>query len=131
MTKNKEQEICNLVMDIDNTITEKKGNKEYIDLLPKKGVIEKMREYKNKGYHITLQTARQMRTYEGQTGKIMKNTVPVLFKWLEKWDVPYDELIIGKPWNGHKGFYVDDNAIRPSEFLSLSEDEIHDLLNKE
>ena len=36
---------------------------------------------------------------------------------------------MGKPWCGHEGFYVDDKAIRPSEFLALSRAEITELLN--
>nr|MCR5025180.1 capsular biosynthesis protein [Lachnospiraceae bacterium] len=43
---------------------------------------------------------------------------PVLEAWLKKWDIPYDEIIYGKPWPGKKGFYVDDRTIRPEEFIS-------------
>ncbi|HFM3195463.1 TPA: capsular biosynthesis protein, partial [Escherichia coli] len=46
-------------------------------------------------------------------------------------NIPYDEIIVGKPWCGTNGFYVDDKAIRPSEFISLSETEIAELLDKE
>ena len=38
---------------------------------------------------------------------------------------------MGKPWPGYGGFYVDDKAIRPSEFVNKTEEEIIDLLNKE
>ena len=38
---------------------------------------------------------------------------------------------MGKPWGGYGGFYVDDKAIRPSEFVKLTETEIKDLLDKE
>lgn len=45
--------------------------------------------------------------------------------------MPYDEIIIGKPWCGYDGFYVDDKAIRPSEFISLNYEQIKELLKKE
>jgi capsule biosynthesis phosphatase len=48
-----------------------------------------------------------------------------LLEWLAKWNVPYDEILFGKPWPGRKGFYIDDRTVRPDEFLSLTETEIH------
>jgi capsule biosynthesis phosphatase len=44
--------------------------------------------------------------------------------WLDRHQVPYDELHVGKPWGGKGGFYVDDKAIRPDEFTRLSYEEI-------
>ena len=38
--------------------------------------------------------------------------------------MPYDEIIYGKPWPGKRGFYVDDRAVRPDEFLKYSEEEL-------
>ena len=72
-----------------------------------------------------------MRTHENNIGKINKNTTPLIIDWLNKNQVPFDELHIGKPWCGTEGFYIDDKAIRPSEFCSLSKDEIKDILNAE
>ncbi|MGL9746930.1 LNS2 domain-containing protein [Enterococcus sp. DIV0170] len=113
-----------IVMDIDNTFCEKRGSKEYKDLEPYPEVVEQMRSYHEKGYKIVLQTARQMNTHQGNLGLINKITVPILIEWLEKWEIPYDELHVGKPWCGHGGFYVDDRAIRPKEFVTLTEEEI-------
>jgi len=76
-------------------------------------------------------TSRNMRTYEGNIGKINKHTLPTILEWLEKYNVPFDEVVVGKPWCGHEGFYVDDKSIRPSEFNALSYEEIQDLLEKE
>ena len=44
--------------------------------------------------------------------------------WLDKWDIPYDEILFGKPWPGKKGFYVDDRTIRPNEFLEYDVEEL-------
>ncbi|GGI75326.1 hypothetical protein GCM10007973_10210 [Polymorphobacter multimanifer] len=69
-----------------------------------------------------------MRTFAGSVGKINVHTVPVIVSWLDRHDVPCDELIVGKPWCGEDGFYVDDKAIRPAEFVALSLAEIHALV---
>lgn len=120
-----------IVMDIDGTLCElKKEGQEYIDLKPIPAVLDKLREYKAKGFHIILHSARQMRTYKGNTGKINANTGKVLFEWLEKHDIPYDEIHLGKPWCGRKGFYVDDSTVRPDEFAHLSHEEILKLIGK-
>jgi capsule biosynthesis phosphatase len=69
-----------------------------------------------------------MRTYEGNVGKINIHTLPVITKWLTEHDVPFDEILVGKPWCGNEGFYVDDKALRPDEFTRLSFEEISELL---
>ena len=120
-----------IVFDIDGTLCEfKSKNQEYIDLQPKQDVLQKMLAYKSEGYYIILYTARQMRTHEGNVGRINANTGKVLFEWLDKFEIPYDEIHFGKPWCGHKGFYVDDKAIRPDEFVNMSIEEIEALTNK-
>ena len=72
-----------------------------------------------------------MRTYKGNVGEINIHTLPTIIDWLNKHEVPYDEVIVGKPWCGFDGFYIDDKSIRPSEFTSLSYGEIMQLLAKE
>ncbi len=72
-----------------------------------------------------------MRTYEGNIGKINIHTLPGILEWLDKHEVPYDEVVVGKPWCGFDGFYVDDKSIRPSEFATMSYEEIKLLLAKE
>lgn len=119
-----------LIMDLDNTITLTK-NGDYVNSKPIAGVIEKIREYKALGFEIVISSSRNMRTYEGNIGKINVNTLPTIIKWLDIHDVPYDEIYIGKPWCGYDGFYVDDRAIRPDEFLALSYEEIRILTKME
>ncbi|MBL1422423.1 MAG: HAD-IIIC family phosphatase [Alphaproteobacteria bacterium] len=116
-----------LVIDLDNTIAGEKTNS-YADCAVRTEVVEKLREYKERGFEIVIFTARNMRTYENNLGKIAANTSPVIIEWLEKNNVPFDELWIGKPWCGTDGFYVDDKAIRPDEFVKLSLQEIHNLI---
>lgn len=119
-----------LVIDLDDTICRTKdGN--YADSQPIPEVIERLREYREAGFEIIIHTSRNVRTYEGNIGKITAHTLPIIIEWLRKHDVPYDEIYVGKPWCGHEGFYVDDRAIRPSEFLAHSHEEITTLLRRE
>lgn len=117
-----------IVIDLDNTISSKIDGQGYESALPRNDVIAKMRQYGEMGFEICIFTARNMRTFEGNIGKINAHTLPTILEWLGKHNVPYDEIIVGKPWCGHDGFYVDDRAIRPCEFLKLSQQEIAMLL---
>lgn len=119
-----------LVIDLDGTLTQA-NTSDYRNVLPQTDVIDQVRKYKAQGFEIVISTARNMRTYDGNIGKINIHTLPIITEWLDKHNVPYDEILVGKPWCGHEGFYVDDRAIRPSEFASLNIDEINQLLEKE
>lgn len=113
------------IFDIDGTLCPiKQSGEKYEDLIPYADMVEKLRDYKREGAKIILFTARNMNTYHGNLGLINKETAKVLSVWLEKWEIPYDEIIYGKPWPGHKGFYVDDRTIRPDEFLNHSVEEL-------
>lgn len=118
-----------IIIDLDNTICNSKNG--YKNAIPNLDVIRKIYEYKNKGYDIVIHSSRNMRTYENNIGKINANTLPDMIEWLNKNNVPYDEIIVGKPWCGKNGFYVDDRAIRPDEFVNLNENEIIKLLKGE
>jgi len=116
-----------IIMDLDDTICQTE-NGDYINSKPVTEVIEKMHEYKRLGFEIAINTSRNMRTYQGNTGKITANTLPIILKWLAQYNVPYDEIYVGKPWCGMEGFYVDDRSIRPDEFVNLSFEEIKNLM---
>lgn len=119
------------MFDIDGTLCPIKSKEErYEDLVPYSSVVEKLRYYKENGAQIILLTSRNMNTYGGNIGLINKNTAKILLEWLDKWEIPYDEIIYGKPWPGHKGFYVDDRTVRPDEFLKYSPDELDEICRK-
>lgn len=117
-----------LIFDIDNTICTTE-NGDYANSVPNPSIVELIRLRKDEGFYIVLFTSRNMRSYDGSIGKINKFTVPVLVDWLSKHEIPYDELIVGKPWPGPDGYYIDDRSIRPSEFLTLSHEQILSLLD--
>jgi capsule biosynthesis phosphatase len=120
-----------LVFDLDGTLTHDDASVGYAERRPNAAVVEKLHAYRAQGFEIVICSARNMRTYEGQIGKINANTLPVILEWLARHEIPYDEIHVGKPWCGTEGFYVDDKAIRPSEFVALSRDEIQALLARE
>ncbi|MBN2715397.1 MAG: capsular biosynthesis protein [Deltaproteobacteria bacterium] len=112
-------------MDLDGTICPiKEPHQRYENLEPYADVVDKMREYKAMGFRIVISSARNMRTYSGDIGKINVHTLPVIIEWLRRHCIPFDEIIVGKPWCGTGGFYVDDKAIRPDEFVDWSYAEI-------
>jgi capsule biosynthesis phosphatase len=119
-----------LIVDIDNTLSIT-INSDYENSKPIISVISKLREYQKLGFTIVLFSSRNMRTFESNVGKINIHTLPKLISWLNNHEVPFDELLVGKPWCGHDGFYIDDRAVRPSEFVNQSYEEIRELLSKE
>lgn len=119
------------VFDIDGTLCPiKKKDEKYEDLVPYGNVVQKLKYYKSKGAKIILFTSRNMNSFQGNIGMINKHTARILLEWLERWDIPFDEIIYGKPWPGHKGFYVDDRTVRPDEFLNCTVDELEEICKK-
>jgi capsule biosynthesis phosphatase len=122
------EEKC-IVVDVDGTLCPvKRSDQEYCDLEPFEAMVAKLREYKANGFYIILYTSRNMRTYGGNIGLINANTAKTTMAWLDRHEIPYDEIHFGKPWASKIGFYVDDRAVRPDEFLRLSASEIDALL---
>ena len=117
-----------IVIDLDNTITFDDGDLAYEERLPRPEVVSKLREYQERGYEVVIHSARNMKTFAGNLGKINVHTLPVILNWLERHQVPFDEVVVGKPWCGEEGFYVDDRAIRPKEFVELNIEQINALL---
>jgi capsule biosynthesis phosphatase len=121
-----------VVIDVDGTLAgppEVEGD--YSSCPPNIQLVETLRALRREGWRVALYTSRNMRTFGNNVGQITARMLPTLFEWLEAHGVPFDEVHVGKPWPGHVGFYVDDRAIRPSEFLSKSMAEVDELLQTE
>lgn len=116
-----------IVIDLDNTLCYSNGD--YINASPNLEVIDKLREYHQLGFEVVIHTSRNMRTFEGNVGKINVHSLPIILEWLHKYQVVFDEVVVGKPWCGHDGFYVDDRAIRPDEFARMSLEEVSKLID--
>ena len=108
-----------IVFDLDGVICElKKPSESYSDVKPKKKVIQKMRDLKEEGHYLIIHTGRHMRTCEGNVAKVIEKIGKVTEDWLEKWKVPYDELVFGKPY---ADVYIDDLGHEFSSSKKLGE----------
>jgi capsule biosynthesis phosphatase len=119
-----------LIFDLDGTIT-LSAHDGYANAVPNLALIARLREYQRAGFEIVISTSRNVRTHGGNIGKINAHTLPLILDWLARHGVPYDEIYVGKPWCGTEGFYIDDKAVRPSEFLRYSYADITALLAAE
>lgn len=120
-----------VVIDLDGTLTVPGSAEDYADLEPNPAIVAQLRRYKTLGYRIAVMTSRNMRSFENSIGRINAHTLPIAIEWLKRHDIPFDEIHVGKPWCGLAGFYVDDRAIRPSEFAALEPEQIRALLEAE
>lgn len=114
-----------IVIDLDGTICHLKNeNQTYDQVLPISGVKEILENWKTQGHTIIIQTARNMATQNSNLGKVMKNIGLITLEWLQKHEIPYDEIYFGKP-NGH--IYIDDRAFRFNSWEDFSEINIENL----
>jgi capsule biosynthesis phosphatase len=103
-----------IIFDIDNTICERKlGNMTYADVKPFPEAIETLRQLKEDGHTIILQTGRHMKTCAGNQGRVLALQGKILLDWLDKYKIPYDELWWNKP---HADLIVDDAAHRHTDW---------------
>lgn len=98
-----------ICIDIDGTICKnKKDDQSYIDVDPIENAVKSIQNYKENGHYIILYTSRGMKTYNNSIGRITAINGPILIEWLKKHNIPYDEIIFGKPL---ADIYIDDKAI--------------------
>ena len=99
-----------IVVDLDGTICPlKKPGESYADLTPLPGALQRLQEWRKAGHYIIIQTARNMATQKSNMGKVLRNVGKITLDWLDKHEIPYDEIYFGKP-NGE--IYIDDRAFR-------------------
>ena len=121
-------EITGLVVDLDGTLAGDAIDGDYSTCPPNLDIIEKLNFLHKSGSKITIHTARSMRTYNRDIELITKNTLPIIVSWLSEHNVHYDEIVVGKPWPGPRGLYVDDRAVRPNELINMDHDSIISIL---
>ena len=95
-------------VDLDGTICSLTENGDYGNVKPLPNAIETLQRFKKEGHYIIIYTARRMRTHNGNVSEIIKEVGELTTTWLQKHNIPYDELIFGKPY-AH--VYIDDLAI--------------------
>ena len=117
-----------IIIDLDGTLALKGPN--YKKSVVNKNLKKKINVYKKMGYKISIYTSRNMKTYKNNLGQINLKTLPIIIAWLKKNKLNIDEIHVGKPWCGKDGFYVDNKAIRPDEFINYSPSKINKILKK-
>ena len=96
------------VLDLDNTLVKTEGS-DYKNSTPIPAAVAKVQEYKRRGDHIIIMTAR------GSGSK--KDWREFTAKQLDDFGIPFDQLIVGlKP--GGVDVFVDDKAINALDWLA-------------
>lgn len=106
-----------ICIDLDGVIADfKREGQTYADVEPIPGAIEKLTSLKESGHYIIIQTARHMKTCGANVGLVTARVGKITLDWLEKHQIPYDEIYFGKPW---AQVYIDDNAYRFSSWENI------------
>jgi capsule biosynthesis phosphatase len=104
----KKMRVC---FDLDNTLVSYPVVPgDYSTVLPIKRVVDLLLFFKRQGHEIIIYTARRMATHGSNVGRVMKDIAMVTFETLDRFGIPYDEIIFGKPI---ADIYIDDRAINP------------------
>jgi capsule biosynthesis phosphatase len=108
-----------IVFDLDDTICYPNHSysdsvTKYAQAKPNLRLIEHIRYLHLAGFYIIINSARRMVTHNGDVSKIIEDIGKLTETWLKNHDVPYDELIFGKPYSST--WYVDDKAMGLDKF---------------
>jgi capsule biosynthesis phosphatase len=99
------------VFDLDNTlVTYPSVHKDYSSVRPIPKMIQLAQKLKADGHTIIIYTARRMATHHNNVGAVIKDIGRITMDTLERFAIPYDELIFGKPLGD---IYIDDRAYNP------------------
>lgn len=109
ITSEKRLKTHRFCFDLDGTlVTFPTIHNDYASVLPIDKNIKHLKYLKKLGHTIIIYTARNMKTHNGNIGKINAHTTKIVFDTLDKYNIPYDEIYFGKPY---ADFYIDDLAI--------------------
>jgi len=99
--------------DLDNTLVSyPQVSGDYSTVLPIEKNIALLRYLYETGHYIIIYTARRMKTHSGDIDKVKKDIEKITIKKLDEFNIPYNELVFGKPY---ADFYIDDLAINAFE----------------
>ena len=109
-----------LSIDLDGVIASfKEEGQSYSDVKPIPGAKEKISTLRRKGHYIIINTARHMKTCNGNQSLVIKRIGKMTLDWLEKYEIEYDEIYFGKPF---ADVYIDDNAFRFTSWDTILDD---------
>ena len=92
-----------ICIDVDGTICiTKAAHESYADATPMPGAIDAIKKLKDAGHYIIIATARGMKTYESNLGRIVANQSVILIDWLNKYEIPSKNwgLVLGNESQG-------------------------------
>lgn len=104
------------VFDLDDTICAHK-RRDFDNALPVEKTVEKIRRLKQAGIYIVIYTARGQNSCRGDVALIKEKYESKITEWLNKNNVPFDELVFGKPLGD---LYIDDKGISLQEFYDIA-----------
>jgi len=106
--KPSQMRIC---FDLDNTlVTPPYILRDYSTVKPIQNMIDLAKKLKSEGHIIIIHTARKMLSNSHNTGAAIANIAKLTIETLDNFEIPYDELIFGKPY---AEIYIDDKAFNP------------------
>lgn len=103
------------VFDLDGTICSQERSGEYHRAIPIQAMVKRVRELFDQGHEIIIFTARGMNTYKGNVTDVIYHMSQMTEDWLRMHDVPFHQIIYGKP---AADFYIDDKGVNASDFLN-------------
>ena len=106
-----------LIIDLDNTITIDSSSSDYQTKLLNQDVALAIKNAGTLEMETTIFSSRNMKSHNGDLKKIESQTRPIAENWLKKNNLNYSELILGKPWCGKEGWYIDDKNLNIEEFI--------------
>lgn len=104
----KRMRVC---FDLDNTlVTYPTVSGDYRTVKPITKMIEHAQKLKSEGHTIIIYTARRMETHRNNVGAVIRDIGKITIDTLDRFEIPYDELLFGKPI---ADMYIDDRAVNP------------------
>lgn len=109
-----------ICIDLDGVIAQlRRPGQSYADVEPVPGAVEKVRGLRQAGHYVILNTARHMKTCDGNPSLVVARQGLVTLQWLDDHGIEVDEIQFGKP---HADVYIDDNAFRFSSWDHIEGD---------
>lgn len=100
-----------ICVDLDSTlVTSPSKEWDYSTVKPIPKMIDLVQKWKGEGHTIIIHTARRMQTHKNNVGAAIADCAAQTLKTLEEFNIPYDELLFGKPI---ADVYIDDKALNP------------------
>tara|TARA_R110000744_G_C19008790_1_gene522723 strand:+ start:185 stop:544 length:360 start_codon:yes stop_codon:yes gene_type:complete len=116
-----------ICVDLDGTIAQnKKNNEDYSSVKPVPFAVQALNNLKKQGFYIIIYTARHMGTCNNNVGKVIALQGLTTINWLNKYQIPYDELLFGKP---NVDYFIDDKGIGFEDWPKTEKFLLHKLNN--